>query len=297
MDLNDLINEGWPRHDKQSAALAADLEQHFALANDGPKAVAFLALANHTIGFHLKDWPRARKLAEAVVGGLDESHAASPAFGSLAIAQFLAGDQAAALASECRAVELTDAEPVAAMVRTRILIASELVDAGQLEQGSRLYLAALNLARAQDEKLACDRAIAVTSNNLASNLLELATLTPQQSALMLASAHAAREFWLKAGNWENEERAEYLLALVNNKLGQGQEARDHAARGLQVIAAHGEEVVDEAFLNLAAAKAALLLGDKAGYGHSLARADELAAGFSDQGLKDWFATERKKVVV
>lgn len=296
MDFNELINNGWPRHDKQSAALAADLEANAALAADAQKAVMFLALSNHTIGYHLKDWARARKLAETVVLRLGADHAASPAFGSLAIAQFMAGDEAAALASECRAVELTDAEPVAAMVRTRILIASELVDAGRLEDGSRLYQAALNLARAQDEKLACDRAIAVTSNNLASNLLELAAPTPEQQALMLAAAQAAHEFWLKAGNWENEERAHYLLALVHNKLGQGEQARVHAARGLQVISENGEEVVDEAFLNLAAAKAGLLQGDKAGYAASLARADELAAGFADQGLRDWFATERAKVV-
>lgn len=295
MDFNDLINNGWARHDKQSAALAADLEANVALAADGPKAVAFLALSSHTIGFHMKDWPRARKLAETVVGGIEDSAAASPAFGSLAIAQFMAGDEAAALASECRAVELTDAEPVAAMVRTRVLIASELVDAGRLAEGSRLYVAALNLARAQDEKLASDRAIAVTSNNLANNLLELATRTPEQDALMLAAAEAAREFWLKAGNWENEERAEYLLALVHNKLGKHDEALANAGRGLELIAANGEEVVDEAFLNLAAAGAYKGKGDKAGYAKSLARADELAQGFADQGLKDWFAGERAKL--
>jgi hypothetical protein len=295
MDFNELINNGWARHDKESAALAADLETHAALASDAPKTVAFLALSSHTIGFHMKDWPRARRLAESVVSRVGNDHAAAPAYGSLAIAQFMDGDEVAALASECRAVELTDAEPVAAMVRTRVLIASELIDAGRLIEGSRLYLAALNLARAQDEKLASDRAVAVTSNNLASNLLELATRTSEQDSLMLAAAEAAREFWLKAGNWENEERAEYLLALVNNKLNRPDQALAHAARGLEVIAANGEEVVDEAFLNLTAAQAYKLKTDSAAYDKSIARADELAGAFANQGLKDWYATERAKV--
>ncbi|MBX3475158.1 MAG: hypothetical protein KF754_12300 [Planctomycetes bacterium] len=295
MEFNELVNNGWSRHDKQSAALAADLEQHSALADDAPKAVGFLALSNHTIGYHMKDWPRARKLAETVVARLNPDHAASPALGSLAIAQFMAGDEVAALASECRAVALIDTQPVAAMVRCRVLLASELVDAGRLEEGSRLYQAAIGLARAQDEILACDRAVAVTSNNLASNLLELAARTPEQDALMLEAAQAAREFWLKAGNWENEERAEYLLALVHNKLGKHDDALRHAARGLEVIAANGEEVVDEAFLNLAAAGASRAKGDHELYTRSLARADELAAECADQGVKDWYATERAKV--
>ncbi|MBE7490205.1 MAG: hypothetical protein HS108_00365 [Planctomycetes bacterium] len=295
MDFDTLIQQGWARHDKDSAALAADLEANSALAADAPKTVTFLALASHTIGFHMKDWPRARKLAETVVTRLNAEPAASPAWGGLAIAQFMAGDETAALASECRAVELTDGDPVAALARTRVLLAGELIEAGRLEEGARLYHAVLNLARAQDRKLGSDRAVAVTSNNLANNLLELPARTPEQDKLMLAAAEAALEFWLKAGTWENEERAEYLLALVHNKLGRPDDALAHAGRGLEVIAANGEEVVDEAFLNLAAAAAYRLKGDQNSHNRALARADELAQGFADQGLKDWFMAERARV--
>jgi len=297
MTFDELINNGWARHDTQSAALAADLEEHQALAATPQNAVALLGLANHTIGYHMKDWPRARALCERVVARFAPEAALSPIFGSLAIAQFMCGDQAAALASECRAVELNAEEPLSAMVRTRVLIASELADAGRLGEAMPLYTATLNLARSRKEKLGCDRAIAITSNNLAGNLLEKKGRTPVEDDLMLSAAEASREFWMKIGTWENEERGEYLLALAKNALGRPAEGLKHALRGLEVIAAGGGgEKVDQAFLNLAAARSHKLLGDAALHTAALARADGLAAGFEKQGLKNWFVEERAKVV-
>ena len=59
MDIKELINNGWARHDKESEALAKDLEANVALAETPAHVGAFMQLANHTIGSHLKDWPRA----------------------------------------------------------------------------------------------------------------------------------------------------------------------------------------------------------------------------------------------
>ncbi|MCC7508977.1 MAG: hypothetical protein IT464_06350 [Planctomycetes bacterium] len=295
MDFNELINNGWARHDKETAVVAGELEAHVALASDAGKAVQLITLAVHTIGSHGREWRRAAALAERVVAALPETAELAPALGNLAVARFMAGDYAGALASESRSVELTDVEPVSMMARTRILIASALVDAKRLDEAARVYNAAVSLARAQDEKLACDRAIAVTSNNLASELMTRESRTDTENALMLAAAENAREFWVKCGTWENEERAEYLLACVHNKLNQPGKALEHAARGLDVIAKNGEEVVDEAFLNLASADACRLQDNREGFDRMLARADELAGEWTDQGLKDWFAAERAKV--
>lgn len=295
MNFDELINQGWARHDKETAALSADLEQHAGLATDAAKAVAFVALSNHTIGYHGKDWPRARKLAERIAGQIKVEPAASSMFGNLAVARFMDGDAAGSLAAECRSVELAES-PLSPMVRTRILIASELTDSGRIDEGAKVYIAALALARSRPEKLGCDRAIGVTSNNLASGLLEKKNRSPEETALMLTAAHASREFWMKSGGtWVNEERAEYLLALIHNDLKQPDKALQHARHGLEVIAAGGDEKVDEAFLNLAAAHAHKLGRDETGYAKSLARADELAAAFDDAGLKEWYAGERTKV--
>lgn len=295
MDFNTLINTGWARHDKETAVVSGELEAHAALADDPGKAVQLITLAVHTMGGHGGEWARAAALAGRVVAALPESHELAPALGNLAVARFMAGDHAGALASEADAARLTDGQPVAVMARARVLVASALVDAKRLEEAARVYEAAVKLAKSRDEKLACDRAIAVTSNNLASEFLGRENLSDTEKALMLSAAQNARDFWLKCGTWENEERAEYLLACVHNKLGQPQKALEHSARGLEVIANNGEEVVDEAFLNLTQANSCRLMGNREGYERALARADELAGEWTDQGLKDWYAGDRAKV--
>ncbi|MCB9892924.1 MAG: hypothetical protein H6839_00575 [Planctomycetes bacterium] len=295
MDIKELINNGWARHDKESAALASDLEAHASLPETPAHVAAFLQLANHTIGGHMHDWPRACKLAENVMHGREDAHELAVPYSNLAVAQYMAGKVADALASEAHAVRLTDMEKVSMMIRTRTMVASALIDTRRLDEGARLYDAALSLARAQDEKLACDQALAVTSNNLANELSEKPERTPEEDALMLKAAEASKEFWMKCGTWENEERGDYLLAIVHNKLNQPDKALEYAARGLEVIAKNGEEVVDEAFINLAMAKSFNLKDDRAGYDKAIARAQELADDFSDDGLKTWFAETKAKV--
>jgi tetratricopeptide (TPR) repeat protein len=295
MDIKELINNGWARHDKESAALATDMEVHTALAQKPEHVAAYLQLSNHTIGEHLRDWPRACRLAEKLMQGREASQALATSYSNLAVAQYLGGNVPDALASETLALRFTDGEPVSMIIRTRTMVASGLIGSKRLEEGARLYHAALDLARAQEGKLACDQALAMTSNNLASELMEKADRSDAERELMLTAAEASREFWLKCGTWENEERAEYLFALIYNKLGDPDAALEHAAKGLDVIARNGEEPVDEAFFNLTMADAFRSKQERAHYQKALERADELAEDFPEAGLKSWFAGERAKV--
>lgn len=294
MDFDQLIQDGWQRHEKDTAAVAELIEQHAALADDAGKATQLITLSNHAVGGHGGDWSRAAGIAARVVASLPETPELAAPLGNLAVAEFMAGNHAGALASECRSARLSEAEPVSAMVRTRILIASALIDAKRLGEGSMVYEAAVALARSRDQKLACDRAIAVTSNNLASELLNKRERRQAESDLMLEAAENAHEFWLKCGTWENEERAEYLLALVFNELNEPEKALEHAAKGLEVISRNGEEVVDEAFLHLTVANAWRKQDNHERYEKAMARADELANEWTDTGLKDWYAEERAK---
>mgnify|MGYP002713210703 FL=1 len=100
---------------------------------------------------------------------------------------------------------------------------------------------------------------------------------------------------MKCGTWENEERADYLLAIVHNRLNQPDKALEFAAHALEVISKHGEEVVDEAFINLAMAKSFTLKDDRPAYEKVMARANELAEDFNDDGLKTWFNETKAKV--
>ena len=295
MDIKELINGGWGRHDKESEALAKDLEANHALAETPAHVAAFIQLANHTIGEHLGDWDRACALAEKVMQGREDAHELAVPYSNLAVAQYVSGKVPDALASEAHAVRLTDMEKVGIVIRTRALVASALVGSKRLDEGAVVYDAALELARAQDEKLKCDQALAITSNNLASELSEKETRTEGEDALMLKAAIASKEFWMKCGTWVNEERGDYLLAIVHNKLNQPDKALEHAAKAIEVIQANGEEEVDEAFINLAMAKSFHLKNDREHYDAAMARAQELADEFKDEGLTTWFNETKAKV--
>jgi hypothetical protein len=297
MELNELIQSGWARHENDTAALAADLEAHAVQVTDAEQAQPFVMLASHAIGEHLRDWPRAAALVRRVVEPLPREAPASGPLAALAVSEYMAGRVTEAAALELEAARLADGGPVSSFIRSRTLIASALIGSGRLDEGARLFEAVLELAAAQgDQKLPSDRAIAITANNLASSLLDRPQRTEAETAFMLRAAEASHIYWMKAGNWENEERAEYLLALTNNAAQRPEVALRHAEKGIAVIQANGEEVVDEAFLNLALANACRLLERRPAYDKALARADEIAEGFEREGLKTWFAEERAKVV-
>ena len=176
----------------------------------------------------------------------------------------------------------------------KFLLVAALVGDRRAGAAAPLYRAARDLARNLGEA-APARAIAVASNNLATDLLEAPTRTPDEAAVMRLAADAAHEFWLRCGAWENDERGRYLQALVANVLGEADAALGHVRAALAIIDAHAPQPVDAAFLHLAAAHARHLLGEAAASAAELSRSDAIAAGWDDPGLVAWHAEERARV--
>jgi hypothetical protein len=139
--------------------------------------------------------------------------------------------------------------------------------------------------------------LAIAFNNTTSSLLDRAAEpvpSPIASALR-AGANAALRFWTAAGTWVNHERALYLRALVANRVGDSASARDDCRRALELIAAHGGEDVDRAFLLLQLAGALMRLGDAAGGQAALAEARSTATTWNDAGLTNWFGQEHDRL--
>lgn len=291
---NDLFSKGWDYHATETERLAGELEA----AAGGPVAaedvVPFARLGVHTIGEHLEDWSRARRLAERVLDGRTPDAATAKAWAHLSIARLLAGDPAGAAEAELGFLGAA-ADFRAGLIEARFMLVAALVGCGRTSEATALYAAALGLARGLGEA-APHRAIAVASNNLASDLLEEAVRTDEEAALMALAAEAAHEFWLKCGTWLNEARALYLLAMVANVLAEPADALAHADAALALIAANGEAPVDAVFLTLTRAHALQLMGDAAASAEALARADAAAAGWDEAGLKTWYATERARTI-
>ncbi len=288
MTLDELIQRGWADHDSQTPEVADRLEQNVGLVADGNGAAQLMNLAIHTVGDHGKDRSRARRICEAALERAGDDPGEAP-FLYLAVARHLDDDDEGAMEARLRL-----GDDPAVPVRVDMLVAQGRMHAGEWDRAASLYEDALSRAEALPSGHRGERATAVVSNNLASELLEKNARTAGQDDLMERAAQAAKTFWTRVGTWENTERGDYLLALVHHALGRHDEARAFAESGLATIAANGEEKVDEAFLHLARARACRDAGDAAEQAASLAKAGALAAAFEADGLRSWFAKERAK---
>ncbi|HLK24165.1 MAG TPA: hypothetical protein VKT30_05865 [Caulobacteraceae bacterium] len=294
--LDTLLSEGFAYHATESARLAGELEAAADEARGRPDSwVQFLRFSTHTIGEHLSDWPRARRLAERVLAGQAPTPVTAKAWAHLSTARLMSGDGAGAAAAEGTFLAAAGGDFRGSLLEARFMLAAALVGSGRPDDGAAVYGSALTLAEGLGEA-APARAIAVASNNLASDLLERADRSADESALMRRAAEAAHVYWLKCGDWTNDERALYLKAMVANVLGDPNTALAHADRALAIIAENGGEPVDETFLKLTRAHALSLLGEGAESDRALAQADSQAAAWDDESLRNWYAAERLRVM-
>jgi len=293
MRIDDLIGTGWSDHAERTAEVGERLEAGLALVENAANAAGYMNLVNHCIGDHLGDRERAQRLCEAAITRLEGEVGPAPLL-CLAVSRHLAGDVAGAEQAERQA-----GEDPAFPVRVGLLVAQGRMHAGDWKGATALYTRMLARAEALEAGHGAERAAAVVSNNLASELLDVDPRSPTQAALMVRAAEAAHTFWKRVGTWVNDERGEVLKALVYTALGRPDEGRACAERGLQTLrtrrAEPQEERVDEAFLLLAHAGACGVGDDRGMQRASLTEAETIAATFEDAGLKEWFAKERAKV--
>jgi hypothetical protein len=298
--FDEWISALWAVHDTESARVAGELEARLTGRLDRLEEAAQLTRAlrvsNHTIGNHLHDWPRARRVAEAAVASRRSSDVPAVALMHVATAQYLDGATSAALTSETAALARAREDPLYLLISARLLILQALVAEQRCVEAVGLFEALLALVSREAGGVALQREVAMACNNLASDLLEQALADESSRNLMSAAASAALHYWSAAGTWQNEERALYLCALVENRLGAPAKASEHAQRALAVIAANGDEPVDEAFLHLALAHAGRLSGAESIHTDALARARAIAAQFSDAALSQWYRKEEAKVL-
>jgi hypothetical protein len=292
--LDILLYDGFDHHAADAEPYASELE---AAAGEVPAKhlVQFAKVAVHTIGEHLGDWPRAQRLTERLLAGRAPDAETAKAWGHLYVARLLAGNGAGAAQAEMAFCAGAGPDFRAAIVEMKFMLVAALVGCGRAAEGSAVYQSALDLAGTLGDA-APHRAIAVASNNLATELLEADSRTPAEAELMQRAAAASHAFWLKCGDWLNDARGDYLEALVANVLGDAAAALGHADRALALIAANGGAAIDETFLHLARAHALRLAGDDEASVAELELSDNDALGWDDEGLVSWYVEERTRTI-
>ncbi len=274
-------------HDEDPHAAARTLQSlaQSTIADDDLQKYTWLV--NHVVGEKLGDWPLALSLQRKV--GADRAHRAS--LRNMAIAASMAGDALAALVGEARFAEVAAVSPAHAAMSVRLGVLQYAVSNAACEQAAvALNHCVRDIATWPNIGQLAEQ-IAAALNNIVSALLDKTdadTDSPAVQAALRDGSKLSRRAWSEAGTWVNVERADYLVAMCLNKLGDWQGAADAARAGLDTISRNGEEDVDRAFLLLELGKACRELGLHDESSSATTQASALAKQFAEPALREWF---------
>ena len=296
VEVQKLLDDGWLYHDKESERLARELETAAGTGVGADLFVPFLHLSTHTIGEHLGDWARALELGKRVLDGRSPTPETAKAWGRVQVAAVLAGDFIDATALELSYLQATGSDFGAAMLDMRFMLIGALLGSKRVVEATRLYGGTVALLEQIRSTEFLDRTVAAVSNNLGWELYETTPRSRDMDISMRLCADTSLKFWLKCGNWINEERALYFRALVSNVRGDPESALADADKALAIIDLHGVRPLDTALLQLARASAFAALGDEGSKSRAIADADAAASKLTAAVLQAQFASERAKVL-
>ena len=294
MNITDLIESGWNYHETESERLACELENSNYSGLSVDQVAHCLQLSNHTIGEHLRDWSRARDFVHSVLNANPCSAKDSKVSCCRYVADYMNEDHLGATLAELDAMNSSE-QPLGTYVAIKSMLAAALVGSGSVNAGFDILKPLNELASAKELPQSATRSLAVTNNNVASDLLKIDTTGSDHRELMLECATTALVFWKSCGTWTNEERALYLLALVYVRIENFEEAKNHAQAALRVIHSNGEELIDEAFIRLTAAQAHCGLGELESARSHIEKADLIAEQWSDDALRAEFEDARSNI--
>jgi len=267
---------------------AAELLREFDATGLPAQRLGQLAfLFNHVLGEKLGQWNEA---AERIASLTTRTEAPPGVWRQLFAAQTLRGDALGAAAARIGLARTTGARDNDANTAGELTVLAYVPDP-LAHAGDVLALAkAANI----DQETPLDAALAASFNNVTGRLLEASrnvTLGTTEMQALQAGAEAARRFWYRAGQWLQHERADYLCAKVEVRIGAAAEAVRAAERGLRLVEANGNDAIERAFLLLPLASACAALGDQTRAATLRAEAEALAAQF-DEDLRKAFEQDK-----
>jgi pyrroline-5-carboxylate reductase len=244
MNADEALAELERRHDDEPAAVAEALAGFDGTALSPAARNTYAFLLNHVLGETFGRWAEAHaQLVRAVT-----PEVTAPALlRHLAVAARYAGNEAAAQAA---------LERLGRAANVPAAVAATLVELAQLNyaadrQAALPVLPGLARRAAAFAPSTLDEAFAASFNNVTTRLYYgtlQGALTPALAEALVQGAQAALLFWRRAGGWLQHERAEYLRAKVALRVGDAVDAIAAAEHGLALVAANGNDAVENAFL-------------------------------------------------
>ena len=248
-----------------------------------PRLGQLAFLLNHVLGEKLGQWNEA---AERVAALATRTDAPPGVWRQLFAAQTLRGDALGAASARIGLARSTGARDsdanTAGELTVLAYVADPLAHAGDV----------LALAKAAnvEQETPLDAALGACFNNVTMRLLEASrnvAIGATEKHALQAGAEAARRFWYRAGQWLQHERADYLCAKVEVRIGEAEEALRAAERGLRLVEANGNDAIERVFLLLPLAAAHAALGNHERAAQLRAEAADLARDFDEELKKSY----------
>lgn len=286
MDFDAFMTQAWDQHADDPDGVARRIVGEGLPALQQADQVTRLAhLAHHVLGEHLGRWAEGLALQHTLAALPTCTGDAAAAVRRYIASLALAGGDAAALAG------------LAGAPRARVLAlaAGSLGTHDALRAGSLLReaVAVVDAAAPADDDPAL-RALAITGNNLACTLEELAPRSDEQRETMILAAQVARRFWARAGTWLEIERAEYRLAMSWLQAGDPARAREHALLCLTIVEDRQAPALERFFGWEALATVDRARGDAAGHTLAVGQMREAFDGL-DEADRAWCQASLDKV--
>ncbi len=236
MKFDTFLNQAWDKHGSDLEEVLHTLPRALDLVETNDQIPALARLVTHVYGDHLGQWDEGTiflKRLKTLPGFIDGTESEKAIERSLAVLE-LAGGNEKVLS------KFSDSET------TRIVaMAAAALCEREVIRASLLYRRALEGAEQLLPTDPANRAIAVTSNNLACSLEEKATRNVGETELMVLAAQTARKYWEIAGGPTEICFAEYRLAMTFTKAGRPEEAAMHATLAIAISeSSDGESILD-----------------------------------------------------
>lgn len=247
MNFQKYIDQSWAKHDKQTDEVVASYSEGQDLLRTEDEVLAFVRLISHVATEHNFKFDIAITTLERLKQqALAESTTVQTQINrQVALMKYILGKQ-------------VDISNFSNSDQTIIFIsaAASFLFQKDFEKAEMLLNKSITQAQSLEEsKDPAFRTLAMSTNNMASEISQRPVLNPEEKKLMIELAHHARNFWEKAGTWLQVERAEYYLSKYYRKSGDFRAAEQHGVYCLQICEKEKADPLEHFFAHEAIALA------------------------------------------
>jgi hypothetical protein len=298
MDIGEFVRDGWQKHGDDEQGVFDSLPEGVKLVSEAKHGPALAGLVVHVAGEHLGRWSDGLHLLAGI-----EAHPSiengSAEWQSLQRSKATLHHCAGEAGARDTCIE-HGRDPAhhenSARARVFAIASSALLGQKRIDDAMTAFREAVELTAYGPTKAdPVAISLAISGNNLASELEEWEERSDAASALMLEAAQAGRRFWEIAGTWTHVERAEYRLAMTTLKLGDTDAALRHASACLAICEENEADGSERFFAHEALTKGHAAAGDADGARASRDTAAALVTEIEDEGMRSYCAGELVKL--